>query len=199
MSQKRYTGEAKRLYDFMKEFSVYCPKCNVKADVSVANNFDYKNAVLKCSACHFSENAKDRIRYKSTDKAKCSQCLTNLRSEVEDIKTIPNYITIICPECRSTNKVKENWESYILKYHRTGIVDPAFGLPLWYQTPLKDEIIWAYNLDHLNEIRDYVSSELRERTTDKFKMTMVEKLPEFIKIGKNREEVLKALRRMVEK
>ena len=56
--------------------------------------------------------------------------------------------------------------------------------------------IWAYNLRHITEIKNYVRSTLRERTTDRFKMTMVEKLPDFIKLAKNREEVLKALERM---
>ena len=78
-------------------------------------------------------------------------------------------------------------------------IDPAFGLPLWYQDIVKGNIIWAFNMRHLTEIKNYVKSTLRERTTDKFKMTMVEKLPDFIKMAKNREEVLKALQGMVSK
>jgi hypothetical protein len=51
----------------------------------------------------------------------------------------------------------------------------------------------------LLEIKAYVGSKLRERSTDRFKMTMVEKLPDFIKSAKNREEVLKAIGRMEKK
>ena len=64
---------------------------------------------------------------------------------------------------------------------------------------MKGEIIWAYNQKHLLEIENYVRATLRERTTDRFKMTMVEKLPDFIKSAKNRDEVLKALDRMKNK
>jgi hypothetical protein len=49
------------------------------------------------------------------------------------------------------------------------------------------------------EIKHYVQATLRERTTDKFKMTMVERLPDFIKLAKNREEILKTLTQMLEK
>ncbi|MBL0024369.1 MAG: hypothetical protein WBP08_13195 [Saprospiraceae bacterium] len=196
MSQKRYSGDPKRLYDFMTSFVVVCPKCDLDGEITVPYFLDYKNAIFTCGHCYHSEKAKDRLRYKSTAKANCNQCQASLKIEVADRKSIPNYITVICPECTSANKVKENWESYILKYNNSGTIDPAFGLPLWYQAPIKDEVIWAYNLYHLHEIRDYVSSRLRERTTDRYKMTMVEKLPDFIKMAKNRDEILKAIERM---
>jgi hypothetical protein len=120
-------------------------------------------------------------------------------TSLEGHKTIPSYINLTCKYCKTVNKVNENWESYVAKYNDSGIIDPAFGLPLWYQGTVKGDIIWAYNLRHLTEIRNYVQATLRERSTDKFKMTMVEKLPDFIKMAKNRDEVLKALQRMVEK
>ncbi|MBK6821830.1 MAG: hypothetical protein IPG87_02125 [Saprospiraceae bacterium] len=72
-------------------------------------------------------------------------------------------------------------------------------MPLWYSGSVKGELIWAYNQKHLLEIENYVRATLRERTTDRFKMTMVEKLPDFIKSAKNREEVLKTLEKMQNK
>lgn len=193
MSQKRYIGEPKRLYDFMHYFAVLCPKCNHEGKVALTHFLDTNNAVFKCTHCFFSEKASERMRYKSTAKAKCGNCLAKLIVNVEGRKTIPKYIIISCPECTAKNRVAENWEVYIQRYNISGIIDPVFGLPLYYQTKIKEEILWAYNIEHLIAIRDYVSSELRERTTNKFKMTMVEKLPQFIKNAKNREEVLKSI------
>lgn len=194
----RYRAEPLRLYDLMTEFSVHCPNCHGKAEVSVPTHFDYKNAVLKCTSCHFSEKANDLVRYKLSGKAKCHQCLAFLDLDsVEGYKSIPTYINVTCHSCYTINQVKENWEPYIAKYQESGITDPAFGLPLWFQGSVKGNIIWAYNLRHLTEIKNYVQATLRERTTDRFKMTMVEKLPDFIKLAKNREEVLKAIERMV--
>jgi hypothetical protein len=193
----RYTGDPKRLYDFMDEFTVRCPKCEGKADVSVPTLFDYKNAILKCTSCHYSEKSYDLIRHIPSGKAKCHQCLEFLDlTVINGYKSIPSYVNITCKNCKTINKVNENWESYIAKYNDSGIVDPAFGLPLWYQDTVKGDIIWAFNLRHLTEIKSYIQSNLRERTTDKFKMTMVEKLPDFIKLAKNRKEVLKAIDRM---
>jgi hypothetical protein len=195
MSQNRYKGEPKRLYDFMQHFAVLCPKCKHEGKVALAHFLDTNNAVFKCTHCFFSEKASERIRYRSTAKAKCGNCLAKLNINVEGRKTIPKYIIIVCPECIAKNRVAENWEAYIQKYNQSGIIDPVFGLPLYYQTKIKEEIFWAYNKNHLNAIRDYVSSELRERTTYKFNMTMVEKLPQFIKNAKNREDVIKAIDR----
>jgi hypothetical protein len=181
----------------MTEFDVHCPKCQGKADITIHQNFDYKNGVLKCTSCHFSEKSAELIRHKPSGKAKCHHCLEFLDfSLIDGYKTVPTYVNVKCNSCQTINKVSENWESYTLKYYESGIIDPAFGLPLWYQDAVKGNIIWAYNLKHLTEIKNYVASTLRERTTDRFKMTMVEKLPEFIKLAKNRKEVIDALERM---
>jgi len=119
-------------------------------------------------------------------------------SNFDGYKTIPAFLNVKCNACQTINKVKENWESYILRYQEFGIIDPAFGLPLWFQDSVKGNMIWAYNLRHLIEIKNYVQATLRERTTDKFKMTMVEKLPDFIKMAKNRKDVLKSIDRMLQ-
>lgn len=55
---ERYESEPIRLYDLMNEFAVHCPKCQGKAIVSVPQPFDFKNGVLKCTACHFPKQAK---------------------------------------------------------------------------------------------------------------------------------------------
>ncbi|MEP7197416.1 MAG: hypothetical protein ABI851_12920 [Saprospiraceae bacterium] len=193
---KRYSAEPSRLYDFMHECVVYCPKCKSVAIVTIPYFQDYKNSKLLCTSCHFSEKTKDRIRYRTTFKNKCANCLESITKIIDGRKNIPSYVNIICPACKNTNKIKENWEAYILKYNETGIIDPAFGLPLWYQEAVKENIIWAFNDQHLTEIKKYVTATLRERTTDKFKMTMVERLPDFIKSAKNRDEVIKAIEKM---
>ncbi|MBK6573744.1 MAG: hypothetical protein IPG21_14940 [Saprospiraceae bacterium] len=196
---ERYESEPIRLYDLMNEFAVHCPRCQGRANVSVPQLFDFKNGVLKCTACHFSEKAKDRIRYKVSSKAKCRQCLEWLIIDIAERKSIPKYVNVTCEACNTVNRISENWESYQLKYHASGTIDPVFGLPLWYAGSVKGELIWAYNQKHLTEIENYVRATLRERTTDRFKMTMVEKLPDFIKSAKNREEVLKTLEKMQNK
>lgn len=196
-SQDRYIGEPLRLYDLMNDFTVRCPKCDGKADITIPRYFDYKNGSLKCRDCHFSEKAQDRIRYRISLKSKCHYCRERLKPDTKVRKNVPKYINIICESCNVLNKISENLEAYIFKYNESGAIDPAFGLPLWYQDTVKGNIIWSFNFSHLTEIRNYVAATLRERTTDRFNMTMVEKLPDFIKMAKNRMEVLKAIDRML--
>ena len=195
----RYQGAPKRLYDFMTHFDVHCPKCNEKAVVRVPSFFDFKNAKLTCKACHFSENIAQRKRFIITGKAKCTQCLEWLNLEMEPMMKIPKYLNVKCTACNKINIVSENWTEIMLKYNDVGILDPAFGLPLWYVDSVKGKELWAYNLEHLQEIKAYVGAKLRERSTQSFKMTMVEKLPDFIKDAKNRSEVVKCLERMESK
>ena len=59
-------------------------------------------------------------------------------------------------------------------------------------------MLWANNIEHLIEIQNYVAATLRERTTNRFKMTMVERLPEFVKVAKNRKHILSALEKMLQ-
>lgn len=77
--------------------------------------------------------------------------------------------------------------------------DPYFDLPLRVQSATRHGWLWAYNLEHLDLIRAYVQAPLRERAPwydTKQKMTLVARLPRWIKTAKHREEVLRAIERL---
>lgn len=77
--------------------------------------------------------------------------------------------------------------------------DRYFRPPLWLQTETRHGRLWAYNLEHLDLIRRFVSADLRERApwyeTGR-KMTLVGRLPAWIKSAKNRDEILRAVHRL---
>ncbi|MES2734519.1 MAG: hypothetical protein V4714_22415 [Bacteroidota bacterium] len=73
--------------------------------------------------------------------------------------------------------------------------DPFFGLELWLQSRFRNHLFWAYNLEHLQYMEEYIAAKLRERQDRKY-MTLVEKLPEFIKSRKNREDLLKLVEKL---
>jgi len=77
--------------------------------------------------------------------------------------------------------------------------DPYFGARLWLQAETRHGWLWAYNLEHLDLIRRYVEASVRERApwydTGR-KMTLVARLPTWIKRAKNRDEVLRAVDRI---
>jgi hypothetical protein len=70
---------------------------------------------------------------------------------------------------------------------------------LWLRTETRHGELWAYNLEHLDLIRRFVAADLRERApwydTGR-KMTLVARLPAWIKSAKNRGEVLRAIDRL---
>ncbi|WP_284434824.1 hypothetical protein [Streptomyces sp. TUS-ST3] len=77
--------------------------------------------------------------------------------------------------------------------------DPYFGMPLWLQVETRHGWLWAYNLEHLELIRRFAQASLRERTPwydTGQKMTLVARLPVWIKRAKNRDEVLRAVSRI---
>ncbi|MGW6755569.1 hypothetical protein [Streptomyces sp. NPDC055006] len=77
--------------------------------------------------------------------------------------------------------------------------DPYFGLPLWLQAETRHGWVWAYNPEHLELLRHFVRAPLRERApwdAQVKKMTVVARLPTWIKSAKNRGEVLRAIDRI---
>lgn len=77
--------------------------------------------------------------------------------------------------------------------------DPYFGVPLWLQAETRHGWLWAYNLEHLDLIRRFVEASLREHAPSYDAgrmMTLVVRLPLWIKRAKNRDEILRAIRRI---
>ncbi|WP_225800270.1 hypothetical protein [Streptomyces sp. NK15101] len=77
--------------------------------------------------------------------------------------------------------------------------DPYFGVPLWLQVETRHGWLWAYDLEHLDLIHRFVQASLRERAPwydTGQKMTLVARLPTWIKRAKNRDEVLRAVGRI---
>ncbi|MFS4103251.1 hypothetical protein [Streptomyces sp. PD-S100-1] len=76
--------------------------------------------------------------------------------------------------------------------------DPYFGLPLWLQAETRHGWLWAYNLEHLDLIRRFDRAALRERASwydTGQRMTLVARLPAWVKRAKNRHEILRAVSR----
>ncbi|MFJ6621599.1 hypothetical protein ACIQOW_29005 [Kitasatospora sp. NPDC091335] len=77
-----------------------------------------------------------------------------------------------------------------------GPVDPYFELPLWLDAECcGGRRLWAYNPAHLDLLEDYVAAGLRERGAVPG-MTLVARLPAWVKSAKHRDEVLRTIRRL---
>ncbi|TMR91657.1 hypothetical protein EJK15_48690 [Nonomuraea basaltis] len=72
--------------------------------------------------------------------------------------------------------------------------DPYFRLPLWLRRPCCGQVLWAYNVPHLELLEAYVAATLRERPRPAGSQTLLERLPAWMKAAGNRAEVLAAIR-----
>lgn len=199
MTNKRYSGPPTVLRSYMTAFAVECPNCQHEARVTVADRCLQENGTLVCSNCMHVANAADLVRYKATIKRNCDTCGKGFKAVIPNLKQEADEIAIPCPHCGTLRNYKPRNEKYKITTEPKGrAVDPVFGLPLWFQADVRGNLFWACNRGHLDEIKSYVGSALRERQTTTH-TTMVERLPKFIKDAKNRETILKAIDRLQRK
>jgi len=75
-----------------------------------------------------------------------------------------------------------------------------FELPLWLSLPCCGQVLWAYNVQHLDFLEDFVRAKLRERARDETfgwsNKSLVSRLPKWIQSAKNRDAVLKCIARL---
>jgi hypothetical protein len=134
-----------------------------------------------------------------------------------------NDIDVVCPHCGSRAVVKAqrvegtsvmfwprrfvctacvssaSWSSEGGSSRWGGPVDPFFQLPLWLKAECcGGRTLWAFNDAHLALLEDYVAARLRERGEARHRMTLVARLPAWLKSAKNREEVLRVITRLRE-
>ena len=97
-----------------------------------------------------------------------------------------------CPACAWTREAREPTGSFGAPY------DPWLGLPLWLQTPVAGEVLWAFNEAHLALLESYVRADLRERGGHDAARPrpMTDRLPRWIKAAKHRDEVLAGVTRL---
>ncbi|MBY8871334.1 hypothetical protein K7640_05695 [Micromonospora sp. PLK6-60] len=78
-----------------------------------------------------------------------------------------------------------------------GPVDPFFRLPLWLRAQCcGGRTLWAFHRRHLDLLRGYVGARLRERGAESGGMTLVARLPHWLKAADNRDELLRAIARL---
>lgn len=75
--------------------------------------------------------------------------------------------------------------------------DPFFRYEVWYTTETKFGILWAYNLEHLSVIENYIADQLRSRNGLPYKNNSIgSRLPQWVKDAKNRVYLLKIITKL---
>jgi len=103
---------------------------------------------------------------------------------------------LVCGACG----LARDWGRKEVAWLNGGPDFPQFGVSLWLQTPCCGEVLWAYNLRHVEFLESYVGARLRERAPDATghwrNNTMQSRLPRWMLDAHRREEVLAALGRL---
>lgn len=118
--------------------------------------------------------------------------------------TNEHKIKLVCTKCGHSKRLDEKRNSILSTSSNKvitgryfiigGTIDPYFHLPLWLTRNCCDNILWAYNYEHLEFLRGHVDAKLRERNTQAMaNKSLGSRLPKWMTSKKNRETVLKCI------
>lgn len=96
-------------------------------------------------------------------------------------------------------KVHKTAEAFTYTPEIQGGREPYFGLELWFLTFFQGKPVWALNSEHLEYLIQYLSADIRLKPHNITGMSQSDHLPTFMKTAKNRERIVKLLKKMQEK
>lgn len=148
---------------------------------------------------HFSGNRRYLYEFSDLFLVHCPRCdrcarvlpISHAATETNKQGLVPYAKLMFAPRrlsCRYCGYVKD-WEGKKVTQSDDGR-DWYFGSPLWLQVPCCGETLWAFNDRHIQFLEDFVSASFRETH---YSASLASRLPEWMKLGKNRVEVLKCL------
>lgn len=188
--------------EIKRGIDVKCPNCSKRGIVSEQKMF-YQ---FVCTNCNKSMK-KEKVDYVYKVENNCEKCGRYYRVEIKDEKqkTYPE-IYVECNYCKhvmkgNVQKTKQVYYGYLESVHKG--TELIFGLELWFLDYFDGKPIWALNREHLEYLIEYLSAKLREKplinSATVVKRTQADHLPTFMKLGKNRDKIVKLLKKMQER
>ena len=196
----RYVDDGKYLAHFADAVQVRCVRCAHRGVVTAEWTSHRWTAAFACGACglELASGQDDWVGpVVMTGRRPCGQCghkwLQPSQTQESWPRSVITSLEAECLQCKRTTTVPVNGVPV-----RSGseAIDPHFGQPLFFVDEGRHGRLWAYNLNHLNELRRYVEASLRERSSDAGNKSMASRLPAWIKSAKNRAAVLKRIERL---
>ncbi len=144
------------------------------------------------SASRFSDQHKRQEDFYSRVLVVCPACQ---KKAIATVNNETNTAQLVCVHCghhkTTTTTINVNGNRALVKMPAHRYFDAA----LWLQHSFKNEVFWAYNLEHLIYLEQYISAKLREHK-NRTHFTLLEKLPKFYHEAKNREALLKIIEKL---
>lgn len=103
-----------------------------------------------------------------------------------------------CLSCSYNKEVSMESEIAGHKVLNLSSANYFFGAELWLQHSFKDDVFIAYNGEELAYLEAYISAGLREHK-DRTHFTLLEKLPRFYHEAKNRDALLRIIKKLKDK
>lgn len=126
----------------------------------------------------------------------CSEQAFVRTGNFEQLKYDIEGVRVVCPQCGYN---KEFGKVSRRNPHLTfgAPIDPFFKLPVWLQIACCNNLLWAYNPEHLEFLRQHVEAKLRERNVPEYQGRSIgARLPRWMTSAKNRAEVLKCIEKL---
>lgn len=113
------------------------------------------------------------------------------------------HARVVCTGC-GYNKIMENISKRPDPKQKRGKIlvfgaplDPYFHLPVWLQADFSGEVLWAYNMEHLDFLAQHVGAKLRERNGFQYRVRSIgARLPRWMTSAANRDAVLRAIEKL---
>jgi hypothetical protein len=187
------------LHYFGYEIFVKCPKCESCSKITTLKEGYFsereKSAKLTCKKCgHLSDSQKKWEGYyigyagQNYRGRSCGFCGSEFNYETEPTKQPFETELIKCNICNKEKKYQLNW----YRHYGGKPIDPYFGLELYFKKEVKGETLWIYNKEHLEYLKDYISSNIRKREYVGL-YALVTRLPNFITNSKNKNAIINQL------
>lgn len=194
----RFKDKGATIWSYLNQIFVHCPKCEKRALVTKDRRGYWGETKLHCPNCHYRQEGR-KITYDLELKFFCPNCAERVEKLIEDVTVKKEEIKVKCPNCDLTQGYKPRYieKSWVFD-PRGEAADPFYKLPLWLRGQIKKETFWAYNYEHLKYLKGYISAKLRTRSGYDY-TSMVEKLPQWIKSKKNRDDLIKLIEKLEKK
>lgn len=188
----RATDPGGRVWSFGSVTWVHCPECDHAAKSTGSS--------VSCARCGYAtipslKPYSDKWAYPTSSNPRCSHCGTPL--DRRDRPTARHkegklFVSIRCDHCDETED-----------YPASPGSDPAASRPYrllrrYLETQVGGETLWVNNLVHLDALEDWLGAKVRERGPQPG-LTMMAKLPRWMKASTNRAKVLRGLAQLRER
>lgn len=191
---------------FSNEIFVKCPKCGNPGKIItkllskyiVPYCFDYESKFICLYCSHYLVSQSNKwygkfIGYigEYYKGRACSICGSKIWKELQPTLKMYSTDTLKCLACNQEKEYEIKWYRYI----KDEANDPYFGMELLLKAEIRDNLIWFYNFEHLNYIKKYILSDIRNDSKAS-KYSLIFKLPKFIKLRKNQDIIIKNMQKL---